>query len=50
MVILVIADGMMKGSGNDMTRLDFVLSMMKEFIVTPQEVEPDSYVIIADGH
>ncbi|KAE9388610.1 glycosyltransferase family 2 protein [Gymnopus androsaceus JB14] len=48
--ILVIADGMVKGAGNDMTTPDIVISMMKEFIIPPSEVEPHSYVAIADGH
>jgi chitin synthase len=48
--ILVIADGMVKGAGNPMTTPEICLSMMKEFIVPPQEVEAHSYVAIADGH
>ncbi|KAF8527564.1 glycosyltransferase family 2 protein [Hysterangium stoloniferum] len=49
-LILVIADGMVKGSGNTRTTPDILLSMMKEFIVHPADVEPHSYVAIADGH
>jgi hypothetical protein len=49
-VILVIADGMVKGSGNSLTTPEIVLGMMKEFVVPPSEVEPLSYVAIADGH
>ncbi|GAA5852682.1 hypothetical protein JCM8547_002588 [Rhodosporidiobolus lusitaniae] len=49
-VILVIADGMVKGSGNSLTTPEIVLGMMKEFIVPPAEVEALSYVAIADGH
>ncbi|GAA5867216.1 hypothetical protein JCM3774_002377 [Rhodotorula dairenensis] len=49
-VILVIADGMVKGSGNSLTTPEIVLGMMKEFIVQPADVEPQSYVAIADGH
>ncbi|GAA6014187.1 hypothetical protein JCM10207_006126 [Rhodosporidiobolus poonsookiae] len=49
-VILVIADGMVKGSGNDLTTPEIVLNMMKEFVVPPEEVEALSYVAIADGH
>jgi chitin synthase len=41
---------MVKGSGNDMYTPDIVLSMMKDFVVPIQEVEPHSYVAIADGH
>ena len=49
-VIMVIADGMVKGQGNDMTTPEIVLSMMKEFVIQPEEVEAHSYVAIADGH
>ncbi|KAA1066436.1 Chitin synthase, class 3 [Puccinia graminis f. sp. tritici] len=48
--ILVIADGKVKGSGNDLTTPEICLSMMKDLIVRPDEVEPKSYVAIADGH
>ena len=49
-VILVIADGMVKGAGNEMTTPEICLSMMKEFVIAPNEVEAHSYVAIADGH
>ncbi|RDB19306.1 Chitin synthase 3 [Hypsizygus marmoreus] len=49
-VILVIADGMVKGAGNDLTTPEICLRMMKEFVLHPNEVEPHSYVAIADGH
>jgi len=49
-VILVIADGMVKGAGNEMTTPEICLTMMKEFVIPPSEVEPHSYVAIADGH
>lgn len=49
-VIMVIADGMVKGEGNTMTTPEIVLSMMKELVVPIDEVEPHSYVAIADGH
>ncbi|GAA6002402.1 uncharacterized protein JCM10292_006640 [Rhodotorula paludigena] len=49
-VLLVIADGMVKGSGNNLTTPEIVLSMMKEFVIAPADVEPYSYVAIADGH
>jgi chitin synthase len=49
-VILVIADGMVKGSGNDKTTPEIVLSMMKEELCPREEVEANSYVAIADGH
>jgi len=49
-LILVIADGMVKGAGNDKTTPQIVLSMMKEFVIEPEDVEAHSYVAIADGH
>jgi chitin synthase len=49
-VILVIADGMVRGSGSKLRTPDIVLGMMKEFVIPPEEVEAHSYVAIADGH
>ncbi|KDQ62928.1 glycosyltransferase family 2 protein [Jaapia argillacea MUCL 33604] len=49
-VIMVIADGMVKGAGNDLSTPDIVLTMMKELVIPADEVEPHSYVAIADGH
>ncbi|KAJ6594992.1 glycosyltransferase family 2 protein, partial [Mycena vulgaris] len=49
-LILVIADGMVKGAGNELTTPEICLTMMKEFVVPPTEVEAHSYVAIADGH
>ncbi len=49
-VVLVIADGIVKGSGSDISTPDICLSMMKELVVPAEEVEGHSYVAIADGH
>ncbi|KAI0789465.1 chitin synthase-domain-containing protein [Abortiporus biennis] len=49
-MILIIADGMVKGAGNDLTTPEICLTMMKEFVIPPNEVEAHSYVAIADGH
>jgi len=49
-VILVIADGMVKGEDNNMLTPEIVLSMMKDFVIAPEDVEAHSYVAIADGH
>ncbi|KAG9222182.1 hypothetical protein CCMSSC00406_0009005 [Pleurotus cornucopiae] len=49
-LILIIADGMVKGAGNNLTTPEICLTMMKEFVIAPNEVEPHSYVAIADGH
>ncbi|CAK5269379.1 unnamed protein product [Mycena citricolor] len=48
-VILIIADGMVKGAGNELTTPEICLSMMKE-TQTWSEVPAHSYVAIADGH
>ncbi|PWN24159.1 hypothetical protein BCV69DRAFT_240309, partial [Microstroma glucosiphilum] len=49
-VILVIADGIVKGAGSELSTPDICLSMMKDFITPPEEVEGNSYVAIADGY
>jgi chitin synthase len=49
-LIMVISDGMVRGSGNKLTTPEIVLSMMKELVVPIEEVEAHSYVAIADGH
>ncbi|KAG8816408.1 Chitin synthase, class 3 [Serendipita sp. 401] len=49
-LIMVIADGMVKGSGNDKYTPEIVLSMMKDLVIPEQDVEAHSYVAIADGH
>ncbi|CAK5272649.1 unnamed protein product [Mycena citricolor] len=49
-LIVIIADGMVKGAGNEMTTPDICLQMMRDFVVPPDQVEAHSYVAIADGH
>lgn len=49
-LILIIADGMVKGAGNTLTTPEICLTMMKEFVIDPSDVEAHSYVAIADGH
>ncbi|BEI80138.1 hypothetical protein CcaverHIS002_0106670 [Cutaneotrichosporon cavernicola] len=48
--ILVVCDGMVRGSGSKQYTPDIVLSMMKDLVVPENEVEAHSYVAIADGH
>jgi len=49
-LILVIADGMVKGAGNTLTTLEIFLSMMTDFIVALQGIiEFQSCVAIMDG-
>jgi len=49
-LILVVCDGMVRGSGSKQYTPDIVLSMMKDLVIPEQEVEAHSYVAIADGH
>ncbi len=49
-LILIIADGMVKGAGNSITTPEICLTMMTDLVVPQHEVEPHSYVAIADGH
>ena len=48
-LILVICDGIIKGSGNDETTPDIVLDMMSDLTVPRDEVEAYSYVAVAQG-
>ncbi|KAF9198989.1 Chitin synthase, class 3 [Haplosporangium sp. Z 27] len=48
-LLLIIADGIIKGDGEDRTTPDICLDMMTDFIVPREEVEPQSYIAIADG-
>ena len=49
-LILVICDGMVRGSGSKQYTPDIVLGMMRELVEPPDEVQAHSYVAIADGH
>ena len=49
-MLLVICDGLIKGSGNKLTTPDICLGMMKEFSIPREEVQAHSYVAIADGY
>lgn len=49
-LILIIADGMVKGAGNDRTTPEICLDMMTELVISKEDVEAHSYVAIADGH
>ncbi|CAO3597630.1 unnamed protein product [Absidia cylindrospora] len=48
-LILVIADGDITGHGNTQSTPDICVSMMKDFLIPPSQVQPYSYVAIADG-
>ncbi|KAJ1913348.1 Chitin synthase, class 3 [Mycoemilia scoparia] len=47
--IFVICDGLIKGEGEDMYTPDVCLSMMKDFVIPPDRVQPYTYVAIASG-
>ena len=49
-LILVICDGMVRGSGSKQYTPDICLGMMKELVEPADEVQAHSYVAIADGH
>ena len=49
-LLLVICDGMVRGSGSKQFTPDIVLGMMKELVTPAEEVQAHSYVAIADGH
>ncbi|WFD23600.1 chitin synthase [Malassezia equina] len=48
-LLLVISDGIVKGADSDISTPDICLSMMKDLLIPPEEVEGYSYVAIADG-
>ncbi|KAL1916827.1 uncharacterized protein VTP21DRAFT_5531 [Calcarisporiella thermophila] len=48
-LLVVIADGMVKGAGNDLATPDIVLSMMEDLLTPADQIQAESYVAIADG-
>ncbi|KIW04043.1 uncharacterized protein PV09_04865 [Verruconis gallopava] len=48
-LILVVADGVIKGKGETESTPDICLSMMKDHATLPQDVQPFSYVAVASG-
>jgi chitin synthase len=48
-LIVILCDGLIKGSGNDKTTPDIALSMMTDFVVEPENVKAHSYVAVAQG-
>lgn len=48
-LIFIVCDGLIKGSGNDLTTPEIALSMMSDFTIPPDEVQPYSYVAVALG-
>ena len=47
--ILVICDGLVKGKGELMSTPDYVLGMMRDNTIPPDEVEAFSYVAVSSG-
>ncbi|CAN6609633.1 chitin synthase 3 [Trichomonascus vanleenenianus] len=48
-LILIICDGIIKGSGNDLSTPEIALSMMKDFCEPPEETQSYSYVSVVSG-
>ncbi|EDO19290.1 hypothetical protein Kpol_1036p34 [Vanderwaltozyma polyspora DSM 70294] len=48
-LLLVVCDGLIKGSGNEKTTPEIVLGMMQDFIIPPDKVEAYSYIAVASG-
>ncbi|EMG46070.1 CHS3 Chitin synthase 3 [Candida maltosa Xu316] len=48
-LILVVCDGLIKGSGNDETTPEIVLGMMSDLTIPKEEVQAYSYVAVAQG-
>ncbi|KAF9324413.1 Chitin synthase, class 3 [Linnemannia elongata] len=48
-LLLIIADGIIRGENEDKTTPEICLDMMTDFIVPREEVEAQSYIAIADG-
>lgn len=48
-LIVLICDGLIKGSGNDRTTPEIALGLMTDFCVPPEEAVGHSYVAVAQG-
>ncbi len=48
-MLLIICDGIIKGSGNDKTTPEICLDLMEDFLVPIDDVQPHSYVAVAQG-
>ncbi|KAL3229042.1 Chitin synthase 3 [Nakaseomyces bracarensis] len=48
-LLMVVCDGLIKGSGNDLTTPEIALGMMEDFVTMPEDVLPYSYVAVASG-
>lgn len=48
-LIIIVCDGLIKGSGNDKTTPEIALDLMTDFCVPPEDVQAHSYVAVAQG-
>jgi chitin synthase len=48
-LIVIICDGLITGAGNDRSTPDICLDMMTDLVVPKEEVQPYSYVSVAEG-
>lgn len=48
-LLFIVCDGLIKGSGSDDYTSDIILKMMNDYVKSPQQVEPSSYLSIATG-
>lgn len=48
-LIVIVCDGLIKGSGNDRTTPEIALDMITDFCVPPEDVQAHSYVAVAQG-
>ncbi|RKP39471.1 chitin synthase-domain-containing protein, partial [Dimargaris cristalligena] len=47
--LFIICDGIITGAGESVSTPDVCLSMMKDYVIHPDNVQPYSYLAIADG-
>lgn len=48
-LLMVVCDGLIKGSGNDKTTPEIALGMMEDLVTPIKDVQPYSYVAVASG-
>ncbi|OBA23040.1 hypothetical protein METBIDRAFT_9360 [Metschnikowia bicuspidata var. bicuspidata NRRL YB-4993] len=48
-LMLVVCDGLIKGSGNDKSTPEIALDLMTDFCVPKEDVQPLSYIAVAQG-
>lgn len=48
-LMLVVCDGLIKGSGNEKSTPDIALDLMTDFCVPREDVQPFSYIAVAQG-